>query len=184
MMNELEKVRPLLAFLELQAVYSKPNFEFPTRGSAVMSAVFEAFKPWNITLANVSAKQNPANAGEVAINFSLQNSQLTFSVGVGGATLVVANPDWSQEQLISEVASSGLQAVGSSAGVTFDQYVLNLLTHLKLERRSLREVSAKFLSVTSPKILSPSIKARGFSVYADDFSWVVDSSAMFAEALF
>ena len=183
-MNQLEKVQPLLTFLELQAVYSKPNFEFSTRGSAVMSAVFEAFRTWNITLANVSAKQNPANAGEVAIMFGLQNSQLTFSVGVGGATLVVANPDWFQEQLVSEVASAGLQAVRSSTGVTFRQYVLNLLMHVKPERRSLCEVSANFLRITSPKISSSAVKARGFSVYAEDFSWVVDSSAMYAEALF
>ena len=43
-MSQLEKVQLLLAFLELQAVYSNPNFEFPTRGSAVMSAVFEALR--------------------------------------------------------------------------------------------------------------------------------------------
>ena len=183
-MHQTEKGQPLLSFLEFQAVYDNPNFEFSTRSPAVMAAVFEAFKPWNITLANVSAKQNPANAGEVAIIFSFQNPQLTFSVGIGSATLIVMNPDWSQEQLISQVATGGLQAVQSSTGVTFRRYLLSLLMHVKPERRTLNEVSADFLSLKSPKISSPMIKARGFSVYADDFSWVVDSSLMYEGALF
>jgi hypothetical protein len=183
-MQQLERAQSLLAFLEVQAVYGSPNFEFSTRGSAVMSAVFEAFKPWNIALANISAKQNPSSVGEVAIVFSLQNSRLTFTVGVGAATLLVTNPDWSQEQLVSQVAMAGLQAVQSAAGVTFRQYLLSLLMHVKPERRTLRDISANFLSFKSPRILSPTVKARGFSVYADDFSWVVDSSAMYEEALF
>ncbi len=149
-----------------------------------MSAVFEAFRPWNITLANISAKQNPANVGEVAIVFSLQNSRLTFSVGIGAATFLVTNPDWSQEEFVSQIATAGLQAVRSSTGVTYRRYLISLLMHVKPERRTLREVSADFLSLKSPKISSPTVKARGFSVYADDFSWVVDSSAMYEGALF
>jgi hypothetical protein len=183
-MQQLERAQPLLAFLEFQAVFERPNFEFPARGFAVMTAVFEAFKPWNITLANISAKQNPSSVGEVAIVFGLPNSGLTFSVGVGGATLLVTNPDWSQEQLVSQVAVAGLQAVQSGAGVSFRQYLLSLLMHMKPERRTLRQISADFLSFRSPRISSPTVKARGFSVYADDFSWVVDSSAMYEGALF
>ncbi len=183
-MQQPEKARPLLAFLEFQAIYASPNFEFSSRGSAVMSGVFEAFRPWNITLANISAKQNPANVGEVAILFSLPNFRVTFSVGIGASTLLVTNPDWSQEQLISQVAAAGLQAVQSSSGITFRQYLITSLMHVKPERRTLREVSAGFLSLKSPRISSPKIKARGFSLYADDFSWVVDSSAMYEGALF
>lgn len=183
-MQQPEKAQTLLAFLEFQAVYGSPKFEFSTQGSAVTSAVFEAFRPWNITLANISANQNPSNAGEVAIVFSLQNSQLTFSVGIGAATLLVTNPDWSQEQFISQIAMAGLQAVQSGAGVTFRQYQISLLIHVKPEHRTLREISADFLSFKSPRISSPTVKARGFSVYADDFSWVVDSSAMYEGALF
>lgn len=182
-MPQPEKAQPLLAFLEFQAVYGSPNFEI-SRGSAVISALFEAFRPWNITLRNVSVKDNPANVGEVAIIFSLENGRITLSVGIGGSTLLVTNPDWSQEQLISQIATAGLQALQSSSGVSFRQYLLNLVMHVKPERRTLREVSADFLSFRSPKISGPTIKARGFSVYADDFSWVVDSSAMYEGALF
>jgi hypothetical protein len=97
-MQQAEKVQPLVAFLEFQALYTAPNFDFSTRGSTVMSAVFEAFRPWNVALTNISAKQNPANVGDVAILFSLQNGRFTFSVGIGASTLLVTNPDWSQEQ--------------------------------------------------------------------------------------
>jgi hypothetical protein len=183
-MQQPEKAQPLLAFVEFQAVYGSPNFELSTRVSAIMSAVFEAFRPWNITLANISAKQNPANAGEIAILFSLQNAKLTFSVGIGASTLLVTNPDWSQEQLISQITTAGLQAVQNSSGVNFRRYLISLLMHVKPERRSLSEISADFLNLKSPKISGPTIKARGFSVYADDFSWVVDSSAIHEGALF
>src|SRR6516164_10841599 len=98
--QQAEKAQLLVAFLEFQALYTSPNFDFSIWGSKVMSAVFEAFRPWNVALTNISAKQNPANVGDLAILFSLQNGRLTFSVGIGGSTLVVTNPDWSQEQVI------------------------------------------------------------------------------------
>jgi len=183
-MRELEKAQPLVAFLEIQAPYSTPNFDFSTQSSKVMSAVFEAFRPWNIALTNISAKQNPANVGDVAILFSLQNGRLTFSVGIGASTLVVTNPDWSQEQMIAQVAGAGLAAVQSSSAVTFRQYVISLLMHVKPERRLLSEITADFLTVPSAKISSAKIRGRGFSIYADDFSWVVDSSAIYDAALF
>lgn len=182
-MLQPEKAQSLLAFLEFQAVYGIPNFEI-SRGSAAMSAVFEAFRPWHITLTNVSVKQHPANVGEAAIIFSLENGRITLSVGIGASTLLVKNPDWSQEQLISQIATAGLQALQSGSGVSFRQYLLTLVMHVQPERRTLREVSADFLSLKSPKISGPTIKARGLSVYADDFSWVVDSSAMYEGALF
>lgn len=182
-MPQPEKAQPLLAFLEFQAVYESPDFEI-SRRPTVMSAVFEALRPWNITLTNVSMKENPANVGEVAIVFSLEYGRITLSVGIGASTLVVTNPDWSQEQLISEIAMAGLQALQSTGGVRFRQYLLNLVMHVKPEHRTLREISADFLSFRSPKISGPTVKARGFSVYADDFSWVVDSSAMYEGALF
>jgi hypothetical protein len=183
-MDLAEKAKPLLAFIEWQAMYRTPNFELSVRSPAIMSAVFEAFQPWNITLANVSAKQSPANAGEVALVFGLLNSKIVFSVGIGAATLVVTNPDWSEGQLIGQIAAAGIQAVQSSAGVAVRQHIVSISMHLKPERRSLREISATFLNVRSPKLLSEAIKARGFSVYADDFSWVVDSSALQEGALF
>lgn len=183
-MDQAEKANPLLAFVEWQAVYQSPNFDLSVRGPAIMSAVFNAFKPWNITLANVSAKQSPTNAGEVGIVFSLLNSKVVFNVGIGSATLVVTNPDWSEEQLVAQIAAAGFQAVQSSAGVAIRQHVISLSMHLRPERRTVREISATFLNVKSPRILSQAIKARGFSVYAEDFSWIVDSSALQEGALF
>jgi hypothetical protein len=182
-MPEPEKAQPLLVFLEFQAIYGSPNFEI-SRKPDVMSAVFEALKPWNIALTNVSMKENPANVSEVAIIFSLENGRITLSIGIGACTLLVTNPDWSQEQLISQIATAGLQALLSSHEVGFRRYLLNLVMHVKPERRALREVSADFLSLRSPKMSAQTIKARGFSVYADDFTWVVDSSAMYEGALF
>jgi hypothetical protein len=182
--QQAEKAQLLVAFLEFQALYTSPNFDFSIWGSKVMSAVFEAFRPWNVALTNISAKQNPANVGDLAILFSLQNGRLTFSVGIGGSTLVVTNPDWSQEQVIGQVAGAGLNAVQASAAVTFGQYVISLLMHVKPEKRGLSEITANFLNVQSAKVSSAKVKARGFSIYADDFSWVVDSSAIYDAALF
>jgi hypothetical protein len=96
----------------------------------------------------------------------------------------VTNPDWSQEQAISQIATAGLRAVQNSSGVSFRRYLISLLMHVKPEHRTLSDVSADFLALKSPKISGPTIKARGFSVYADDFSWVVDSSAIYEGALF
>lgn len=178
-----DNAKVLTAFVEWQAHYRAPNFELQSRGPAVTSAVFQAFQPWNINLANVSAKPNPTNAGEVGIIFSLLGSSVVFSVGVGAATLLVRDANWSQEQLIGQIATAGLQALQSTAAIAIERHVVSVAMHLQPER-SLREVSAGFVGVISPALSSPAIKARGFSVYAEDYSWVVDASALYKEALF
>ncbi|MBF6568253.1 MAG: hypothetical protein IVW54_05175 [Candidatus Binataceae bacterium] len=183
-MEQPENALALSAFVEFQVFYNTPSFDFAARAPAVMSAVFDAFWPWNITLANISVKQNPASSGEVGIVFNLPIPRIVFTVGMGATTLLVTNPDWSQEQLISEIATAGLQAVQSSVGAVFSQYVLSILMHVKPERRTLSEISSNFLNIKSPKLSNPTIKARGFSVYADNFSWVVDSSVVYDGALF
>ncbi len=173
-----------MSFAEWQAVYRAPNFGLQGAAPAIMSAVFQAFQPWNITLANVSAKPNPANAGDVAIIFNLSGAPAVFSVGVGAATLSVRDPAWSEEELIAQIAGAGLQAVQTTTGITIGRHLLSLGMHLKPLRRSVREISATFLAVTSPSMNNETIKARGFSVYGEDFSWVVDASALHDGAFF
>jgi len=183
-MSQVARTQALVSFVEWQALYRDPDFELWSRASAIVSAVFGAFRPWGIGLANVSGRQNPANASEAALLFNLLNGKVVFSVGVGAASLLANNPTWSDEKEISLIAEAGLQAVQGAAGVVVRQQVLSLTVHLKPQERSIREISADFLNVKSPKISSQPIKARGFSIYGDDFSWVVDSSALFQGALF
>src|SRR2546425_12318944 len=105
-----------LSFFEYRAVYREPIFDFHKLYGEVSQAVFRAFREWNVSLENVSHKQNPLNFSEVSTTFSLFGGRLAFNVGLGASGLLVTNPSWSEADLISKIANAGVEAVQSGTG--------------------------------------------------------------------
>jgi hypothetical protein len=183
-MAQTADAQAVLTFLEYQALFREPIFEAWGQPNALMRAVFRAFRPWNINLTSISAKQSPANAGEVGIVFNLLNGKFVFSVGVGAANLLVTNPSWADSELITQVLRAGVEAVRESAKAEVDRHVLSLSMHLRPRQKQIREITSQFVKISKPRVADAKIKALGFSLYTDDGSWIVDSSVIYNDALF
>jgi hypothetical protein len=179
----VEKAQVLLAFAEWQATYSEPAFDLSAKAAAVMSALFQAFRPWNVALANMSGRQNPANAADVGILVNLLNDHATFSVGIAAATLVVKNPRWSEAEALGQIGTIGFEAVEASVGSAIRELSMSLSIHLKPSVRTIYEISKGFLNLPVQP-LDGRVRCYGFSVYGEEFSWIVDSSALYDDTLF
>ncbi len=182
-MEAAEKAQVLLAFAEWQATYNEPAFDLSAKAAAIMSALFQAFQPWNVGLSNISGRQNPANAADVGILVSLLNERATFSVGIAAATLIVKNPRWSEAEGLGQIGTVGFEAVEASIGSVIRELSMSLSIHLKPSVRTIYEISKGFVNLP---LLPPdgTVKCYGFSVYGEEFSWIVDSSALYDETLF
>ncbi|MCI0403479.1 MAG: hypothetical protein L0212_08150 [Acidobacteria bacterium] len=184
-MAEKTPAQVVLSFLEYRAVFREPLFEIWGQHGSLVHAVYNSFREWNISLENVTAKENqPANASEIQVNFSLLNGKVIFGVGIGSVSLVATNPSWEDVELIKRIGSTGLQSVvGATKGVIDKQLVI-LSMHLKPMGKQVYEVSSRFVHAEVPKAMGGAVKGLGFSVYADECAWVVDLSAPYPGALF
>ncbi len=182
-MEAVEKAQVRSAFAEWQATYSEPAFDLSAKAAIVMSALFQAFRPWNVGLANMSGRQNPANAADVGILVNLLGDHATFSVGIAAATLIIKNPLWSEAEILGRIGTVGFEAVEASLGSAIRELSMSLSIHLKPSVRTIYEISKRFVNLP---LLPPdgTVNCYGFSVYGEEFSWIVDSSALYDNTLF
>lgn len=173
-----------LSFFEYRAFYREPLFEIWGQHGGLVHAVYQAFREWNVSLENVTGKENPANASEMQVNFNLLNWKVVFSVGIGSAALFVTNPDWSEAELIAKIARAGLEAVVRSSKVEIEKQLVTLSMHLRPKGKSVREITSKYVHTDVGKLIPDRIRGFGFSVYGEESSWVIDLSASHADALF
>jgi hypothetical protein len=172
------------SFLEYRAVFREPIFAGWDPQGRLAPSLYAAFKPWNIGLENVSWKSLPGKANEIEIQFSLFNSRIVFTVGLGSASLAVTNPKPSDRDLLVQIAGSGLGAVQSAANADIDKHIVVLSMHVKLLNKTLREVTEPFVQVRPAGTQEKPIRACGFSVYREDGFWVADLSTVVTEGLF
>jgi len=164
-----------------RALFRDPVFDADDKA---LSAVYSAFKPWNIALENITLKENPATLGEEATTFSLFSGRFLFNVNAGGCGLLVRDPNWSEADLIMNIAGAGIAAVlGATHGVV-DKQVASITMHLTPRTGTIREITSPFVKIDADHFPGGSIKSFGFSLYREDFTWVVDASAAFPNSLF
>ena len=173
-----------LSFFEHRAIYREPMLQVPNLYSNVSQAVFKAFHEWNVQLEHVSYKQNPVNLGEISVTFALLAGRIDFTVGLGASHLLVRDPNWSEVDLVTRIAKAGIRAAVDSAGVTVTQQRSTIAMHLKPVSGQIKEFVTGLMRPTEGLLTGEDVLGYGFSLYKQDSSWVVDTSAVYPEALF
>lgn len=165
-------------------LYRDPIFDLEKLDDKAVSAAYAAFCPWNVSLENITFKDNPANLGEEATNFNLLGGRIIFSINAGGCGLLVANPNWSDIDWISKIASVGIEAILKATGAVAEKQVASLTMHLTPTVGTIRAITSNFVRIDTNRLPGGPVQSFGFSVYREDFTWVVDRSASFPNSLF
>ena len=173
-----------LSFFEYRAAYREPMSSTQTLYTEMPQIVLRALKEWNVGLENVAYRQNATNLGEVSVTFGLFGGRIGFTVGLGSASLVVKDPNWSETELVARICKAGLTAVVESGDVVIAQQRATITMHLRPRLGQIRDFVARVIRPSDGVLTGPDIKAYGFSVYREDCSWVVDASVLYPSALF
>ncbi len=183
-MAETTHASVLLSFLDYRAVYREPVFDLDKLDNEACRAAYLAFRPWNVALENITFKEDPVNVGEIATHFAFPSGRFVFSIGVGAIGFFVTNPNWSEAELAAKVLRTGLDAVRKALGTTIEKQVVNISFHAKPSRGSVRDFTANLVHLKASPVPEKSIRAYGLVMYTEDSTWVVDASALDADALF
>ena len=172
-----------LSYFEYHATYQEPLFDLLRFHSVVPQAVFRAFKSFNVSLENVSYKQNPLNLSEVASTFTLFGGRFVFTSRLNSASLGVSNPNWSEVELVTKVVKAGMAAI-VDGGVRLEKQRATIGMHLKPVSGSLKDFVSELARPIAKELLGDDVRTYGVSVYRRDSTWVIDASVLDATALF
>lgn len=178
------QARTQQSFLGYRFVYRDPVFDLDKLEEDAVSAAFSAFRPWNVTLENITFKEEPQNAGEYTTNFNLLGGRFVFTIGPAGCSVGFNNPNWSEAELIIAVGKAGTEAVIKAVGAAVDKQFATITMHLTPASGTVRDITSRFVNVDTARVPEGLAKSFGFSVYGQDMSWVVDTSGAYANSLF
>jgi len=178
------KAQVQLPLFGYRLFYRDPMFDLDELDEVAAKAAFLAFRQWNISLENVTFKENAANLAEEATNLSLLGGRITFSLNPGGCGILVVNPDWSEADLVIQIARAGIEAVLKATKAVADKQVASITMHLTPQTGTIGDITSKFVRLDMNKLIGASALCFGFSVYRDDLMWVVDKSVSFQNSLF
>src|ERR1700734_619040 len=166
-----------LSFFEYRAIYQDPVFNIQKMYWDVSQAVFRAFRPWNISLENVSYKVNPTNYSEVSSTFTLLGGRVAFTISLGQTVLVVKDPNWSEAEFIMTLLKAGMAAVSGASGVTIEKQRASVLMHVRPVSGAIKDFVLGFGKFGRSELLGEDVRSYGISVYREESNWVVDASA-------
>ncbi len=171
------------SFFEYYAAYQEPLLDLHRFYSQVPQVVFRGLREFNLTLENVSHKQNPPNLGEVASMFALFGGRAVFTTRLNSASLWVTNPNWSELELFTRVIKAAMAAI-LGIGVRLEKQRATIGVHLKPLSGSLKQFVSGLARPTAKELLTDDVRTFGVSVYREDSTWVVDASVLDPQALF
>ena len=182
----LDKVHAdvLSSFLDYRVAYREPVFDFLRLYGQISQSVFRAFREWNVTIENISSKQNPNSLSDISTTFTLPGGRIAFSVGLGMSNLFVSNPNWSEAGMIAKVAQAGVTAVVGATGAIVDQQKASIAMHLRPTAGSIKDAVSNLLRLSADELQTEDVRAYGVSIYRKDSTWIVDASATYQDALF
>ena len=181
-MSEKVPAEFLLPTFEYRTVFVDPIFSAFEKPTGIAHVLYHALSEWNPTLDYINLRSIPSTANDLQVSCDLFSKRLTFAVQVNGCVLTVTNTNWSEAELIQSIVKKGVGAVEAITGGVVKTQTALLAMHVRGPGQSRQERMERF----RPSIGLPVRKESGFGfcAYGEDISWLIDLSAVYADALF
>ncbi len=171
------------AFLEYGAGYSEPAPEKWDTGK-LSQALLGSLGQWGLGLENISVNLSAANMAELHTRIELFNRNVVLEIGMGQLRVTANDPNWSEADTLIEVMEKTLSSVRSVLGVDIDRNWVTLAFHFSVQGKEPGEFTRMFLNPGSELLDEPGVQSFGVSVYREDGHLVLDTSAVYPNALF
>ncbi len=166
----------------------RANFKEPitllleqTYQAKTIKAVHKALSPWNVSFENVFWNSTAKNIAEIQLNFNAPNMLTGVQLGVNGVTMTAFNVAWSTMKVTAGFFQAAADAIRQSCG-EFQSQLVTIAFHLKPGKVPFKEVMSQF--VNGKGLGAADANMYGVSVYNNDYSFVIDGSAIIAGGAF
>jgi hypothetical protein len=171
------------AFVDFRLNFGRSILEKWNQNGAIIQALLDALKPWNVRLGNVSSKSATANLGEIQVSFEIVPQRIVFNLFLEAASLLVINISWEDASNVRRLIEAIRPALVKCTGAEIASIQATLAFHITPnDGESVREITKKF--APADETADESVMAFGFSIYRRDASKVVDLSLLYPNSLF
>ncbi len=172
------------SFFEYRANFKQPItslWQEVPRGE-IISALYKALSPWAIDLDNITWNQAAKSLSEVQLSVTVPSFFAGIQIGVGWLTMSAVNPDWTRAPQIISLFQTAVDTVKGVVVQELQSQQTALGFHVRPGKRPFREIVRRF--VDASMLASEDARMFGVSVYYEDFSFVIDSSAWLPDGVF
>lgn len=170
--------------IEYRANFKEPITRFldPARQAEIIKAVHKALTPWNVSFENIFWNSAAKNIAEVQLTFNAPTLLTGAQLGVNGVMMTAFNTAWSNAKVTAGFFQAAADAIKQSVGEEFQSQFVTLAFHLKPGEKSYKDVLSRF--VNGKALGAENANMYGVSVYSNDYSFVIDGSAVIAGGIF
>lgn len=184
MQEELDIANIQQAFFEYRANFTEPITPFwhGTRHGELVNAMLKALSPWHVKLENISWNQAAKNLADAQLTFAVPSLFASVQVGIGGLTASAINPDWSRAPHFISLFQTAVDTLRAVIAQELQSQQTTLGFHVTPGKKPFQEILSRFVNAKS--MGAEDAKMFGVSVYYSDFTFVIDSSVVFADSVF
>src|SRR5277367_1813214 len=133
------------AFVDFRLNFGRSILEKWNQNGAIIQALLDALKPWNVRLGNVSSKSATANLGEIQVTFEIVPQRIVFNLFLEAASLLVINISWEDASNVRRLIEAIRPALVKCTGAEIANIQATLAFHITPnDGTSVREITNKF----------------------------------------
>lgn len=170
-----------LSFFEAEVEFVQPNLKIWLDRIAMVSAVYEALRPWNITVDDVEVVTT-GKPSEQGVRFKIPEKRSSFFFSAASCRFNRDSTSWDTADETIHIFDTALSAFRGAAGVEFKAFRTAVALHVQPREK-------RFFDVLRPLVPAPvqeADKAAALAIIVKwpDHRWTIDGSAQIANGIF
>lgn len=172
------------SYVEYRANFKEPitSVWFNASQGSILTQMQKVLLPWKVGLQNISFNPTPKNLAEFQVTFSVPSLGAAIQVTLDGVIMSAVNVDWSRRSQYISFFQTAADSLKAAIKADLEAAQTTLAFHLRPGPKPFREILKHFVNMKALGV--EDAQMYGVSAYCDEYSWVLDGSAVLPNGLF
>jgi hypothetical protein len=172
-----------IAVFDVSVEYVRPNMKLLMDRAAVVSEMFERYRPWNVKIDDVEVITE-GKPSEQGIKFKLPANRTSFFFGAALCKLTRDDADWESAEETIKILDIGLRTLVEVAGVEVGCFKTAIALHLQPKTMPFMELLKPFASAPIAALDGSPLKAFATVLRWEKRRITIDGSSQIANGVF
>ena len=178
-----EIVSTPISVFDMEIEYEKPEFKVAVERAAVVQMIWDALRPWNITIDDLEIVTT-GKLSEQGIRFRLPQKSSMFFLGAASCRFVRENMGWNIGEETITIIEAALKALLSSSSIKFSKYKTTVVIHAQPKKLPFVKILAPLVPPQMLGLDNKDLKTAAIVVKWEDRKVTIDGSGSLANGLF
>jgi hypothetical protein len=171
------------AVFDVSIEYERPNMKLIMDRAAIVSELFERYKPWNIKVDDIEVITE-GKPSEQGIKFKLPANRTSFFFGAALCRLTRDDADWESAEETIKILDIGLSALVDISGVEVGCFKTSIALHLQPRTMPFIELLRPFAPSSIAALDNSPLKAFATVLKWEKRRVTIDGSSQIANGVF